>query len=483
MSDCLNALRAIDETWRGVGDPYRQRTGGATIEAINELRTHIELVVFIYVPSHAGVVPNAYADGVAKAYLHRSHRLRIGQLVARLVRSRSVLYEKRGRGGSQMKDGRAFQHVRHGLMEWVRTRSRSAYRGDDGRQWNQAVMSTVGRGPKPPNEDVDNPGVHLTPDDARAHARYAKQRMRITYEYRTGLIAGGPQGEVPMIGAAKVKGSFAASALAGGCRGCHARKEWPGPVESTAHAMHDCAGREVRDLVTWRGDVVKRLKYMLVYVRRIGSNATTLRTQIQQALSAMCQRHPAGARYEALRHTVGGALAWWDDDHEALDTAHNKTLAPMIVSIQNLFIERLNEWTTFMAPSGWRRQSRWKQRDWAKLVLMTMKRHAVGRRATRYARRRALRRIGAKLIYLMRDDESRWAGEQRKEVRQRQRVAARRRIRRILWDIYIRGAKRARVRSVVEQVRATRVGAVERWVDQVHYMWGSRGHGHITLTL
>ena len=158
----------------------------------------------------------------------------------------------------------------------------------------------------------------------------------------------------------------------------------------------------------------------------------------------MCQRHPAGARYEALRHTVGGALAWWDDDHEALDTAHNKTLAPMIVSIQNLFIERLNEWTTFMAPSGWRRQSRWKQRDWAKLVLMTMKRHAVGRRATRYARRRALRRIGAKLIYLMRDDESRWAGEQRKEVRQRQRVAARRRIRRILWDIYIRGRRSGR---------------------------------------
>ena len=32
MSDCLNALRAIEETWRGIGDTYRQRAGGATID-------------------------------------------------------------------------------------------------------------------------------------------------------------------------------------------------------------------------------------------------------------------------------------------------------------------------------------------------------------------------------------------------------------------------------------------------------------------
>ena len=92
MSDCLNALRAIEETWRGRGDPYRQRAGGATMEAINTIRESLDLVVFLYVPSHAGVVPNAYADGVAKAFLKREHRLRTGQIVARLVKSRSVVY-------------------------------------------------------------------------------------------------------------------------------------------------------------------------------------------------------------------------------------------------------------------------------------------------------------------------------------------------------------------------------------------------------
>ena len=70
MSDCYNALRAIEETWRGRGKAYRQRAGGAKIEAINTLRTKLGRVVFIYVPSHSGVVPNAYADGIAMPTSH-----------------------------------------------------------------------------------------------------------------------------------------------------------------------------------------------------------------------------------------------------------------------------------------------------------------------------------------------------------------------------------------------------------------------------
>ena len=61
-----------------------------------------------------------------------------------------------------------------------------------------------------------------------------------------------------------------------------------------------------------------------------------------------------GERYDALRHIIGGALAWWDNNHEELDRLHNKELIPMLVCIQNLFIERLQEWSALMAPSGWR---------------------------------------------------------------------------------------------------------------------------------
>ena len=52
-----------EHTWRGKGKPYRQRAGGALVEAVNTVREKLDKVVFIYVPSHAGVVPNAYAKG------------------------------------------------------------------------------------------------------------------------------------------------------------------------------------------------------------------------------------------------------------------------------------------------------------------------------------------------------------------------------------------------------------------------------------
>ena len=210
MSDCYNALRAIEETWRGRGKPYRQRAGGALIEAINTIREQLGLVVFMYVPSHAGVVPNAYADGVAKACLKRTTRTRTGPMIARLIRSRSVIYEKRERGQSQVKDGPTFRHVKKGIMEWVRGRAKSQYRGGTTGYWNQKVLSTIGRGPPPPKtEGEDNKG-HITPEEAKAYAAYATQRMRITCGCRTGMVAGGPQGEKRMERAAVAKGSAAA---------------------------------------------------------------------------------------------------------------------------------------------------------------------------------------------------------------------------------------------------------------------------------
>ena len=112
MSDCLNALRAIEETWRGEGAPYRQRSGGGAMEAINTLREQLERVVFIYVPSHSGVVPNAYADGIAKAYLNAKHKLRTGTIIAKGVRTRRVVHEKKGsrRRGTGERRSHVSQH-------------------------------------------------------------------------------------------------------------------------------------------------------------------------------------------------------------------------------------------------------------------------------------------------------------------------------------------------------------------------------------
>ena len=245
------------------------------------------LVVFIYVPSHAGVVPNAYADGVAKACLKRTTRTRTGPMIARLIHSRSVIYEKREKGQSQLKDGPTFRHVKKGVMEWVRRRAKSQYREGMKGYWNQKVLGTIGRGPPLPKTEGEEHKGHITPDEAKAYAVYATQRMRITCGCRTGMIAGGPQGEKRMERAAEAKGSAAEYIIMGGCRGCMAKGKWPGDKETTEHCLLDCACRNVRDLIQWKEAVIKKLKYMIVYMSKIGQDACTIKRQLKLALGSL----------------------------------------------------------------------------------------------------------------------------------------------------------------------------------------------------
>ena len=119
----------------------------------------------------------------------------------------------------------------------------------------------------------------------------------------------------------------------------------------------------------------------------------------------------------------------------------------MVERLQDLFIERVGEWTAYMAPSGWQRQKRWGQREWARLTFEALKHHAQGRtqlqvqrRARKYMRRRALRKIIHVLMSIYRDEES--------------------------WLALVERADKTAVPTHVQKRRAQYyVGAVERWVD------------------
>ena len=84
MCDCQAALTTVDGTWQsgrvGTGSPAAGRTGGLLVEAITRHRLRIEsrtddsqprgCVCFLWVKAHGGgIVPNAYADAIAKSCL------------------------------------------------------------------------------------------------------------------------------------------------------------------------------------------------------------------------------------------------------------------------------------------------------------------------------------------------------------------------------------------------------------------------------
>ena len=472
MSDCHNALCAIEETWRGEGKAYRQRAGGAIIEAINALREGLGRVVFIFTPSHAGVVPNAYADGVAKAYLHDTRTLRLSKVVAQHVTSRSVVYEKRDENGdAQLKDGQVFKHTRKGIMEWIRGRTRVH---ESNVTWNQGVMRAIGKGPKPPQDEEGH--ARISPEEAHAYAKYATQRMRITCGCRNGYIAGGAQGEAPMLRASHTEGSCAAMIITSGCRGCNMKGIWPGVRETTAHALLGCAGKQVGDLISWCAAVEKKLTYMIEYTKRkIGDDACTMCAQLTRALEAVKDRGVSEVNFMALRHTVGGKLPWWDHNKEERDIKYNGAMIEHVTQLQDLFIERTKAWCAYVAPATWRRQARWESRHWARMLLHILRHNAKGR----WARRRAVRHIGAKLIYAYREDGP--ALRTQHVTRTTRKQAVRRRMRRVIWDLVYNQDELVLVLQMEyhkgKKVDEERVGKVEAWVDAAHHK-KDRGRTH-----
>eukprot|EP00965_Chrysotila_dentata_P211723 6186607-Pleurochrysis_carterae.AAC.2 len=67
MSDCLSGLRILEKIWRGRRNKYRKLQNGAVLllEAITNVREKLGTVIFMWIPSHVGIIPNVIADNIA----------------------------------------------------------------------------------------------------------------------------------------------------------------------------------------------------------------------------------------------------------------------------------------------------------------------------------------------------------------------------------------------------------------------------------
>eukprot|EP00965_Chrysotila_dentata_P026316 872136-Pleurochrysis_carterae.AAC.6 len=65
LLDSLSGLRAIERVWREQSNTYRKINNGVVLEAITNVRETLGTVIFMWVPSHVGIVPNMIADNIA----------------------------------------------------------------------------------------------------------------------------------------------------------------------------------------------------------------------------------------------------------------------------------------------------------------------------------------------------------------------------------------------------------------------------------
>lgn len=134
QSDSLGCLDAIESAWRaGDASALRGYDRGALLEAICSLRARLELVVFMFTPSHRGIAPNAMADAAAKSHLQAPRATGVDAAVRAGVCSRPCVYDVRSdfgvdgilrpagaEGGEwEMWDRRLFPAARRRLARWV----------------------------------------------------------------------------------------------------------------------------------------------------------------------------------------------------------------------------------------------------------------------------------------------------------------------------------------------------------------------------
>ena len=105
---------------------------------------------------------------------------------------------------------------------------------------------------------------------------------------------------------------------------------------------------------------------------------------------------------------------------------YNKVLTTSVARLQDLYIERVRDWSRFMAPAGWARLSRWHARDWMRLIWQALKSNTQGRASRLQAQRQR------RMHYYTDDTFTLIATRHKHSMRQ----SARKKIGDILWSIY-----------------------------------------------
>eukprot|EP00965_Chrysotila_dentata_P236657 6201442-Pleurochrysis_carterae.AAC.2 len=120
MSDSLSGLETIEKVWRGKKNAYRKMKNGAVLEAITNVRELLGTVIFMWAPSHVGIVPNIIADSIASKDHEEPPEGMIIGLLSKQVKSRPVIYGRRIQGRVEMADGPVYWEARQQGKKFIR---------------------------------------------------------------------------------------------------------------------------------------------------------------------------------------------------------------------------------------------------------------------------------------------------------------------------------------------------------------------------
>ena len=146
ISDCEAALEQIETAWRKKRiESGRKGARGELLEYICILRSQLEKVVFVWVPSHEGIAMNAYADAAAKAHLG-AKREDVTSIIADGIITRRQLHGQKCGETIAMNNTRIYTETKKNARKYVTNRlqtNTSIMLGEENREWTAVAVGVL----------------------------------------------------------------------------------------------------------------------------------------------------------------------------------------------------------------------------------------------------------------------------------------------------------------------------------------------------
>eukprot|EP00965_Chrysotila_dentata_P188109 6172543-Pleurochrysis_carterae.AAC.2 len=198
---------------------YRGIQNGAVLEAITNTRENLGTVIFMWIPSHVGIIPNVIADNIAAQVQEEPPEGMVTKLISKQVKSRPIFYSRKVMGHVELADSPiCYQEARRRGKKVIR----DTYKPPEGAD---KCESGVARGMLEGSNSEEEEDSDIEMDIERQEGK--REVEKFVHGLRNGEIVGGPARERRMRHAMGEgnRPSFWTYLKENGCRGCQKREE------------------------------------------------------------------------------------------------------------------------------------------------------------------------------------------------------------------------------------------------------------------
>eukprot|EP00965_Chrysotila_dentata_P171484 5659401-Pleurochrysis_carterae.AAC.1 len=271
------------------------------------VREKLGTVIFMWIPSHVGIIPNVFADNLAAQEQENAPEGMITGLVSKQVKSRPLIYNRKVKGIAELADTPIYEEARRRGKKFIRESHKPPEEGD---KCERYVARGLIDGGETEEEEEDDTELDIERQEGK------REVEKFVHGLRNGEIVGSPAKERRMRHATREgnRPSFWIYLQVNGCRGCQRQEE----EETIQHVLSGvCEGigksKNNRYRIEMRGIIEKCGKLMSDVNNREGTEQAA---KVLRALEWPRRQVDQRLKEEeelALKQIIAGIIPEWHD--------------------------------------------------------------------------------------------------------------------------------------------------------------------------